>query len=156
MLQKLYLLCFLVHMERNTYQATGVSWRQVLKKNHNFVLKKWQNSGIWWLYLESPWEMHSNKYKHAWYCFRHFCEMLRSLRNKKIRGGWVNQYCTIIRSLSLPASEGFFWNLGESRLLFAWAILSVEFSRANTRIPTSKKNRRLPWRPFPALFTLLT
>ena len=31
--------------------------------------QKYQNSWIWWLYLEAPWEMHSNKYKHAWYRF---------------------------------------------------------------------------------------
>ena len=31
-----------------------------------------QNSGILWLYLESPWEMLWNKYKHAWYPFYKF------------------------------------------------------------------------------------
>ena len=34
--------------------------------SHNFQKK----SEIWWIYLESPWEMYSNKFKHAWYWFR--------------------------------------------------------------------------------------
>ena len=31
--------------------------------------QKCQNCGISWQDLESPWEMHWNKYKHAWYWF---------------------------------------------------------------------------------------
>ena len=48
----------------NTYNAEGVSRPQV--QNGRKLIKKYHNSGIWWLYLESPWEMHANKYKHAW------------------------------------------------------------------------------------------
>ena len=33
-------------------------------------VQKCQNCRISWPYLESPWKMHSNKYKHAWYWFR--------------------------------------------------------------------------------------
>ena len=34
-----------------------------------------QNCGISWQYLESPWEMHSNKYKHVLYWFIIICEI---------------------------------------------------------------------------------
>ena len=38
------------------------------KKAQN--VQKCQHSGIWWLYLHSPWGMHWNKYKHAWHWFK--------------------------------------------------------------------------------------
>ena len=48
--------------------TTWQAWENdKLKTNHNCFIC--QNSGIESLYLESPWEMHSNKYKHAWYWF---------------------------------------------------------------------------------------
>ena len=51
----------------NIYNAAGVGRRHV--KNVRNIVKKYKHSGIWWLYLVSPWKMHSNKYKHAWYWF---------------------------------------------------------------------------------------
>ena len=53
--------------ELNAFQAAG-ECRRHIKKVHKFC-KKCQNSGISWPYLEPPREMHSNKYKHAWYWF---------------------------------------------------------------------------------------
>ena len=56
----------------------------MMKKSHNIPLTtrqtwaddrfhkcftKCQNWGISWLYLESPWEMNSNKYNYVWYWF---------------------------------------------------------------------------------------
>ena len=37
--------------------------------------KNYQHFAIWWVYLDSPWEMHSNKYKHAWYWFRNLLDL---------------------------------------------------------------------------------
>ena len=56
-----------VTLHVNTFYAACMSRRQV--KNFTKVLKI-QNSGICWLYLESPWKMHLIKYKHAWYLFQ--------------------------------------------------------------------------------------
>ena len=47
-----------------------------LKKNHNHF------------YLESPWEMHSNKYKHDYGIGLEIYELLRILRNKTNLYGW--------------------------------------------------------------------
>ena len=54
-------ICFVL----NTYHAAGESRRQL--KNFRKYLKTNQHYKNWWLglYMESPWEMHSNKYKHA-------------------------------------------------------------------------------------------
>ena len=49
-----------------TALSTWQAWADDDKKN----VQKCQHSGNWWLYLESPWEMHSNKYKHACYRYR--------------------------------------------------------------------------------------
>ena len=57
---------------------TGVS-RRHRGKNHK-IFKKNQHSGIWWLYLESPSDMHSDKYKHALYWFTYFLNILWNLR----------------------------------------------------------------------------
>ena len=38
------------------------------KQNISQKFKKCHNFGISWSYLESPWEMHSNKYKYDWHC----------------------------------------------------------------------------------------
>ena len=51
----------------NTYNAAGVSRRQ--DQNVTHFCKKCQHSGIWLLYLESWWKMHSKESKHAWYWF---------------------------------------------------------------------------------------
>ena len=53
----------------NTVNAAGVSRGHQVKKKVAQKFHKFKNSEIWSLYLESPWEMHSNKYKHARYRF---------------------------------------------------------------------------------------
>ena len=52
----------------NNFHAADVSRRQV-QKCHK-ICQKCQDFWTSLLYLESPWEMHSNKYKHAWYWFK--------------------------------------------------------------------------------------
>ena len=42
-------------------KQTDVSWLSKMSQN----VHKFQNYWISTLYLESPWKMHSNKYKHA-------------------------------------------------------------------------------------------
>ena len=49
-----------------TYHVTGVSRRQAQHFKKILQMSKLLNLG---LYLESSWEMHSNKYKYAWYFF---------------------------------------------------------------------------------------
>ena len=52
---------------RVTTRQDNVSRRQV--RNVPNLFKKCLHSGIWWLYLESSWKMHSDKNKHVWYWF---------------------------------------------------------------------------------------
>ena len=60
------------HTHKVDNSVLVLSMRQAWEDgNHNFTTFS-KMSTFWWLYLESPWEMHSIKYKHAWYWFR-FC-----------------------------------------------------------------------------------
>ena len=43
------------------------AWADDMSKNSQNIIQKYQNVVISWPYLESPWNMHSNKYKHAWF-----------------------------------------------------------------------------------------
>ena len=54
-------------------------------------VQKCQNYRIWWVYLESPWEMHLNKYKHAWYWFRNLWNFA-NLGNKTILYSTAHEY----------------------------------------------------------------
>ena len=64
------------------------TWTLLTGQHFSNKNKKCQHSGIWSLYLRSPWEMQLNKYKHAYYWFRN----LWNFRNQTILYGWWNQW----------------------------------------------------------------
>ena len=49
----------------------------------NKICKKCQHFGISCPYLESSWEMHSNKYQHAWYWFSKSWNSCSNFRNER-------------------------------------------------------------------------
>ena len=53
----------------NAYRARGTRVQTTCPNCYKNCLKKCQNCRISLKYLESPWEMHSNKYKHVCYWF---------------------------------------------------------------------------------------
>ena len=62
--------------------STSISWHNLQTTGHKFnkFCKKCQNCGISWPYLESPWEIHSTEYKHAWYWFSNSWNNLGNVR----------------------------------------------------------------------------
>ena len=58
------------------------TWADDNKTGHK-MFKNVKHSGIWWLYLVSPWEMQWNKYKHAWYGFRNLWNFENFVKTKR-------------------------------------------------------------------------
>ena len=58
------------------------------------ILQKIQNNQFSWLYLESSWEMNSNKYKHAWCWLRNVWNFKNFETQKKrfCMDWWTNQW----------------------------------------------------------------
>ena len=89
--------CLFVHCTLTHTRQSGADDKLKMSQKR----QKLQDYGIWWLYLETPCGMHSNKYKHAWYWFRkcvkswEFWETKRfcmNLWNKWLRA----KYCVIV------------------------------------------------------------
>ena len=73
----------------NVFHAAGECTDD--RSNMSQNLKKCQNVEISWAYLKSPWEMHSNKYTHAWYWFINSwnsCSNFRFVRKQ-------TQFCSV-------------------------------------------------------------
>ena len=90
--------------EGNTYHEAGmIRWHIIIDTKLSKMSKSW------WLSLkESPWEMRSNKYKHAQYWYGNLLNRLRNLRIlRKTELFWmVNQVLSIAYTSFTPPLWG--------------------------------------------------
>ena len=76
------------------WDAADVRRRQTMSKTLTKLERKCHNLWIWWPFLESPWEMHSDKYKYGKYWFGNLWnfenfEKTKTILHSKTKNGRV-------------------------------------------------------------------
>ena len=113
----------------DAFQAAGECRRQF--KHLTNLVKKCQNCRISWPYLEPPWEIHWNKYKHAFYLFTNSlnnpfqkCEKSNTILLSKINARVVSVKMKTVLRMNIAETSSCFMFHGP--VYCTWHIYSVE------------------------------